>query len=69
MLPLRRTPRRSGNADLDEPGGREDDCAAIAQEGADGVLVFDALHRHKATNAMLYAFHLLELEAGLLLAP
>jgi bifunctional non-homologous end joining protein LigD len=30
--------------------------------GADGVAVFDALHRrHKATNAMLYAFDLLEL--------
>jgi bifunctional non-homologous end joining protein LigD len=29
--------------------------------GADGVSVFDALHRrHKATNAMLYAFDLLE---------
>jgi bifunctional non-homologous end joining protein LigD len=29
--------------------------------GADGVAVFDALHRrHKATNAMLYAFDLLE---------
>jgi bifunctional non-homologous end joining protein LigD len=30
--------------------------------GADGVAVFDALHRrHKATDAMLYAFDLLEL--------
>jgi bifunctional non-homologous end joining protein LigD len=30
--------------------------------GADGVAVFDALHRRpKATNAMLYAFDLLEL--------
>jgi bifunctional non-homologous end joining protein LigD len=29
--------------------------------GADGVAVFDALHRrHKATDAMLYAFDLLE---------
>ncbi len=31
--------------------------------GADGVAVFDALHRrHKATDAMLYAFDLLELD-------
>jgi bifunctional non-homologous end joining protein LigD len=31
--------------------------------GADGVAVFDALHRrHKATNVMLYAFDLLELD-------
>jgi ATP-dependent DNA ligase len=30
--------------------------------GEDGVAVFDALHRrHKATDAMLYAFDLLEL--------
>src|SRR5450631_926285 len=29
--------------------------------GADGIAVFDALHRrHKATDAMLYAFDLLE---------
>jgi bifunctional non-homologous end joining protein LigD len=31
--------------------------------GADGVAVFDALHRqHKASNAILYAFDLLELD-------
>jgi ATP-dependent DNA ligase len=31
--------------------------------GADGVAVFDALHRrHKATDAMLYAFDLLEFD-------
>jgi bifunctional non-homologous end joining protein LigD len=33
--------------------------------GEDGVGVFDALHRrHKATDAMLYAFDLLELNGG-----
>jgi bifunctional non-homologous end joining protein LigD len=33
--------------------------------GNDGVAVFDALHRrHKATDAMLYAFDLLELNGG-----
>jgi bifunctional non-homologous end joining protein LigD len=32
--------------------------------GADGVTVFDALHRrHKATDAMLYAFDLVELDS------
>jgi bifunctional non-homologous end joining protein LigD len=31
--------------------------------GADGIAVFDVLHRrHKATDAMLYAFDLLELD-------
>jgi hypothetical protein len=31
-------------------------------QGADGVAVFNAIHRrHRATNAMLYAFDLLEL--------
>jgi bifunctional non-homologous end joining protein LigD len=31
--------------------------------GTDGVAVFDALHRrHKASDAMLYAFDLLELD-------
>ena len=31
--------------------------------GADGVAVFDALHRrHKATEAVLYAFDLLEFD-------
>jgi bifunctional non-homologous end joining protein LigD len=33
--------------------------------GADGVAAFDALHRrHKAPDAMLHAFDLLELSAG-----
>jgi ATP-dependent DNA ligase len=31
--------------------------------GAEGIAAFDALHRrHRATNAMLYAFDLLELD-------
>jgi bifunctional non-homologous end joining protein LigD len=34
-----------------------------ARGGPDGVAVFDALHRrHKATDALLYAFDLLELD-------
>jgi bifunctional non-homologous end joining protein LigD len=38
--------------------------------GADGVAVFDALHRrHKATDALLYAFDLLQLAKLLVRAP
>jgi ATP-dependent DNA ligase len=34
--------------------------------GADGVAIFDALHRrHKASEALLYAFDLLERRGGL----
>jgi bifunctional non-homologous end joining protein LigD len=35
---------------------------SVAVAGVDGIAIFDALHRrHKATDAMLYAFDLLEL--------
>jgi ATP-dependent DNA ligase len=38
-----------------------DDEAVVT--GEDGIAMFDALHRrHKATDAMLYAFDLLELD-------
>jgi bifunctional non-homologous end joining protein LigD len=43
------------------PGSFTLDGEAVVS-GADGVAVFDALHRrHKVTDAMLYAFDLLEL--------
>jgi bifunctional non-homologous end joining protein LigD len=46
---------RSGSLTID--GG-----AAIC--GPDGVAVFDAFHRRQATDAMLYAFDLLELDGA-----
>jgi ATP dependent DNA ligase domain len=40
-------------------------CRITAACGPDGVSVFDALHRrHKASDAILYAFDLLELDAA-----
>jgi bifunctional non-homologous end joining protein LigD len=57
-----RYPAIAATAAMLRPGSFTLDGEAVVS-GADGVAVFDALHRrHKVTDAMLYAFDLLELD-------